>query len=147
MAGYDIHFQPVAKADVHGFKCFTFGFAAALKVQGPQALVNRWAKTYLTPKGSDPLDLTSGTAFASIIGGNTTKLTQDLYDLATISLQDANEQVMAQDIEGLFPDNESLAMATISNFVETADGIELWVEIQTVSGEVLSVRLIDLADR
>jgi hypothetical protein len=147
MAGYDIHFQPVPKADVRGFKIFTFGFSAALKVKGPQALVNRWAKTYLTPKGSDPLDLDSGTSFASIIGGNITKITQDLYDLAQFSLQDANAQVKEQDIAGLFPDNESLSMATITNFVETADGIELWVEIQTVSGEVLTVRLIDLADR
>lgn len=147
MAGYDIHFQPVPKADVKGFKSFTFGFKAALKVQGPQALVNRWAKTFLTPKGSDPLDGTAGTSFAEMIGANITKVTVDLYDVALLSLNDANAQVQKQDVEGLFPENESLASASIIDFVETEDGIELWVEIKTLSGDVLSIRLIDLANR
>jgi hypothetical protein len=147
MAGYDIHFQPVPKKDVKGFKAFTFGFRAALKVQGPQALVNRWAKTFLTPKGSDPLDPKAGTSFADMVGANITQITQDLYDIALLSLNDTNEQVQTQDIEGLFPKNESLASASIIDFIETEDGIELWVEIKTLSGDVLPVRLIDLANR
>jgi hypothetical protein len=147
MAGYDIHFQPVPKKDVKGYKAFTFGFTAALKVKGPQALVNRWAKTFLTPKGSDPLDPTAGTNFADMIGANITSISQDLYDLALLALQDTNEQVKSQDIQGLYPDNESLGSASIIDFVQTQDGIELWVEINTLSGETLQIRLIDLANR
>ena len=46
MAKYDIHFQPVPAAETSGYKCFEFGFQAALKVTGFQALVNRWVKTF-----------------------------------------------------------------------------------------------------
>lgn len=147
MAGYDIHFQPVPKKDVKGYKTFTFGFRAALKVKGPQALVNRWAKTFLTPKGSDPLEPNMGTNFADMIGANITSISQDLYDLALLALQDTNEQVKVQDVQGLYPDNESLGSAAIIDFVQTEDGIELWVEINTLSGESLQIRLIDLANR
>lgn len=145
---YDIHFQPVTPPSaVKGFKVFTFGFKAALKVRGPQALVNRWAKTFMTPKGSDPLDQTAGTNFAEMIGANVTKITEELKDVTILSINDANEQVKKQDIEGLYSDDSRLLSATLLDFVQTADGIELWVEIKTVSGDVLPVRLIDLANR
>jgi hypothetical protein len=147
MAGYDIHFQPVPDADVVGYRMFTFGFKAALKVQGPQALVNRWAKTFMTPKGSDPLDITMGTTFAQLIGANITHVSNELQDVAFLSVLDANNQVKHQDLDGLFPANESLHSATISNFIESTAGVELWVEIKTISGDALTVKLITLADR
>lgn len=147
MAGYDIHFQPVPKTDVKGYKTFTFGFRAALKVRGPQALVNRWVKTFMTPKGSDPLDGRAGTNFAEMIGANITKITEELKDVTILSIGDANEQVKQQDIEGLFSDDSRLMSATLLDLVQTADGIELWVEIKTMSGDVLPIRLIDFANR
>jgi len=147
MPEYDIHFQPVEASAVRGYKTFTFGFKAALKVDGPQALVNRWVKTFMTPKGSDPLDSTIGTTFAEMIGANITQITDELKDVAMLAVIDANEQVKNQDVEGLFPDNERLLSATLYDFVQSVDGIELWVEIKTVSGAVLPVRLIDLANR
>jgi hypothetical protein len=82
-----------------------------------------------------------------MIGANITSVSQDLYDLALLALQDTNEQVKSQDIQGLYPDNESLGSAAIIDFVQTEDGIELWVEISTLSGETLQIRLIDLANR
>jgi len=144
---YDIHFQPLPPSDVRGYKVFTFGFRAALKVQGPQALVNRWVKTFMTPKGSDPLYNNEGTNFAEMIGANITRITEELKDVAFLSIVDANEQVKKQDIEGLFSDDSRLMSATLLDFVQTEDGIELWVEIKTMSGDVLPVRLIDLANR
>jgi hypothetical protein len=144
---YDIHYQPIPKSDVKGFKVFTFGFRAALKVRGPQALVNRWVKTFMTPKGSDPLDNTAGTNFAEMIGSNVTKITEELKDVSILSIMDANEQVKKQDIEGLFSDDSRLMSATLLDFVQTEDGIEFWVEIKTMSGDVLPVRLIDFANR
>lgn len=144
---YDIHFQPVPKEDVKGYKTFTFGFKAALKVRGPQALVNRWAKTFMTPKGSDPLDRTAGTSFSDMIGANITRITDELKDVAILSVIDASEQVKKQDVEGLFSDDSRLMSATLMDILQTADGIELWVEIKTMSGDVLPVRLIDIANR
>jgi hypothetical protein len=144
---YDIHFQPIPPSEVRGYKVFTFGFKAALKVEGPQSLVNRWVKTFMTPKGSDPLDNVAGTNFAEMIGANVTKITEELKDVTILSITDANEQVKKQDIEGLFSDDSRLMSATLLDFVQTADGIELWVEIKTMSGDVLPVRLIDLANR
>lgn len=144
---YDIHFQPIPPSEVKGYKVFTFGFKAALKVEGPQSLVNRWVKTFMTPKGSDPLDNAAGTNFAEMIGANVTKITEELKDVTILSITDANEQVKKQDIEGLFPDDSRLMSATLLDFVQTTDGIELWVEIKTMSGDVLPVRLIDLANR
>ncbi len=144
---YDIHFQPIPQSEVQGYKIFTFGFKAALKVQGPQSLVNRWVKTFMTPKGSDPLYNNAGTNFAEMVGANVTRITEELKDVTILSIADANEQVKKQDIEGLFSDDSRLMSATLLDFVQTADGIELWVEIKTMSGDVLAVRLIDLANR
>lgn len=148
MAGYDIHFQPVPEQDVSGYRVFTFGFKAALKVKGPQALVNRWAKTFMTPKGSDPLDVTVGTTFAQLVGANVSlHATKEIQDVAIFAVGDANDQVKRQDIEGLYPADESLLSAVISDFAATSDGVQLWVEIKTVSGDTLKVKLITLADR
>jgi len=144
---YDVHFQPVPQKDVYGYKTFTFGFKAALKVEGPQALVNRWAKTFMTPKGSDPLDKKAGTNFARMVGTNVTKITEELKDVTILAIDDANNQVKKQDIEGLFPDNERLLSATLMDFVQTSDGIQLWVEIKNMAGDALPLRLVDLANR
>jgi hypothetical protein len=144
---YDIHFQPVDPPDVQGYKVFTFGFTSALKVQGPQSLVNRWVKTFLTPRGSDLLDKKAGTDFASLVGANISKVTTELQDLATLSIIDASEQVKVQDLEGLYPADSCLMSAVLLDFVQAGDSIELWVEIKTMSGDVLPVRLIDLANR
>jgi hypothetical protein len=82
-----------------------------------------------------------------MVGANVTRITEELKDVTILSITDANEQVKKQDIEGLFSDDSRLMSATLLDFVQTADGIELWVEIKTMSGDVLPVRLIDLANR
>jgi hypothetical protein len=147
MAVYDIHFQPVSESDLHGFKTFTFGFQNALKVTGLQALVNRWVKTFMTPKGSDPLDPTVGTTFAEMIGANITRVTEELQDVTNLSIQDANDQVKKQDIEGLFSDDSRLMSATVIDYSQESAGIVLWVEIKNMAGTALTVRLVDLANR
>lgn len=144
MAGYDIHFQPVPASEVQGFKTFEFGYRAALKVKGPQALVNRWVKTLMTPKGSDPLRATSGTAFGNLPGSNISEVTTDLNDVVNLAIQDANEQVMEQDIQGLYPDNERLLNAELLDFIPnaTGDGFDVWVRITNVAGEQVTFRLV-----
>lgn len=145
----DIHFQPVQPGEAFGNRVFTFGFRATLKVSGPQSLVNRWVKTFMTPKGSNPLDKNEGTAFGSLVGSNVSAYHSGVEDVALLSIEDANSQVRKQDLDGLFPADERLANATLLRVdTETAvDGVYLWVRIVNVAGQVLPVRLIELSDR
>jgi len=146
---YDIHFQPVPADEVAGLKIFTFGFTAALKVQGLQALVNRWAKTFMTPKGSDPLDPNHGTDFANLAGSNVDRDSPELKDITIISIDEANTQVREQDIAGVYPPEESLLTATLEGFRETLDGVglEVWVTITNMNEDKLTIKLMDLATR
>jgi len=144
MAGYDIHIQPVPAGEVRGFKCFEFGFEAALKVKGPQALINRWVRTLMTPLGSDPLYPKEGTAFGRLIGANITEVTTDIQDLVSLAVEDANTQVRQQDIEGLYPDNERLLSAEIIDYVGAPDGFEVWVRIKNMAEQEVTFRLVNV---
>lgn len=147
---YDIHFQPVAPGNMYGTRIFTFGFKASLKVQGPQALVNRWVKTFLTPKGSNPLDKNEGTGFGRLVGANISSRNKTgVEDVVLLAIEDANDQVRQQDLDALFPENERLANAVLLRIYTppTGDGTEVWVQITNVAGQVLPVKLMALADR
>ena len=145
MPGYDIHFQQVPQADVAGYKLFTFGFTASLKIQGPQALVNRWLKTFFTPKGSDLLSPSTGTLLASCIGGN---VTGDLEDLVATAIDDTSEQVKVQDLLGEYPTNECLKSATLIQYTSpTSDSFEVWIRLKNQAGESITIRLSDYATR
>ena len=137
---YDIYIQPVPSQNVESYKCYEFGFASALKVRGPQALVNRWAKTFMTPKGSDPLYPEQGTAFGNLPGSNITRVGDDLQDLVSIAIDEASRQVREQDVEGLYDLDEQLQSATLLRFEQLADGIEVWVLIKNMAEESLAVR-------
>ena len=147
MSGYDIHFQPVPAGSVHGVKCFEFGFEAALKVKGPQSLVNRWAKTLMTPLGSDPLAPSEGTTFSSLLSANVGSISVNLQDLVAIAFDEASAQVKEQDVAGFFPDDEKLQSAELMQFEEYADGFVVWVLIKNVAGDALQVPLATLATR
>jgi hypothetical protein len=125
----------------------TFGFRASLKVNGPQFLVNRWAKTFLTPKGTNPLDRSEGTSFGGLLGTNIDAYDASLEDVLILSIEDANDQIRAQDLKGLFPEEERLANATLlrERTVIGRDYVSVWVRIVNVAGRVLPVRLVDLA--
>lgn len=146
---FDIHFQPVPSADVRSTRVFTFGFRASLKVSGPQSLVNRWVKTFMTPKGSNPLDKEEGTAFGRMVGANINSYDHGIEDVILLAIEDANEQVRKQDLEGMFPENERLSNATLlQQKTEIYDDVVvLWVRIVNVAGQVLPVKLMELADR
>ena len=139
MAQYDIHFQPVPSSDVRGYRCVEFGFAAALKVTGFQSLVNRWLKTFLTPLGSDLLDPEAGTGFGFLMESNMGEVNGDVRDAVELAVQDANEQVQDQDLEGLFPEDERLASADIVTYNEVPAGFEVWVRIENEAGTALTV--------
>jgi hypothetical protein len=144
MAQYDIHFQPVPEDEVTGKQCFEFGYAAALKVDGFQSLINRWAKTLMTPRGSDPLDREAGTNFSNMIGGNVSRVTTGIRDLVGAAIEDANEQVRQQDSEGFRSDTEKLQGAELADFREVQAGFEVWVWITNVAGTRLAFRVVSV---
>lgn len=146
----DIHFQPVPVSDVRGTKVFTFGFKSARKVEGLQSLVNRWVKTLMTPRGSDPLDAAAGTDFGSLIGTNIPKSAKgSIIDIVAMAIDDASTQVQEQDKMARYNETESLDQVNLLRFLPTSsgDGFEVWVEIKNQAGEVLVTRLFDMADR
>jgi hypothetical protein len=146
----DIHFQPVPVSDVSGTKVFTFGFKSALKVEGLQFLVNRWVKTLMTPRGSDPLDSSAGTDFGNLIGTNVPKSAKgSIIDIVAMAIDEASEQVQEQDKLARYDETESLDQANLLRFSPTSsgDGFEAWVEIKNQAGEVLITRLFDMASR
>ncbi len=141
MAKYDTYFQPVPASEVRGFKVFEYGFKASVKVRGPQSLVNRWVKTLMTPRGTDPISPNYGTGFSSLLGSNISSVTTDLVDVVNIAIDEASEQVREQDLVGFFPDDERLASAILQNTEIGADGIDVWVNIQNVAGDSVPVRV------
>ena len=146
----DIHYQPVEADQVRGTKVFTFAYKSALKVEGLQALVNRWVRVLMTPKGSDPVEPTFGTAFGDLVGSNIPKSARtDVIDIVSMAIDDASEQVQLQDRNGSYPEEESLSSATISRFTSNTagDGFEVWVTIKNRADEILTVRLSDLSER
>lgn len=146
----DIHYQPVPVSEVRSTKVFTFGFQSAKKVEGLQALVNRWVRILMTPRGSDPLELNAGTDFGTLVGTNIPKSARgSLLDVVAMAIDDASEQVKEQDKNMLYNESESLDQVNLLRFqVNTAgDGFDVWVEIINKAGETLTTRLAGLADR
>lgn len=126
----------------------TFGFESALKVMGPQALVNRWLKTFLTPRGSDPTDLNIGTLFGQLIESNTHSV-EDLKDSVFLAVTDANDQVKQQDIVGLYSQDERLRDATLLGVdVSNSDAsLTTYIRIVNLAGLSLTVKLATQGDR
>ena len=150
MPRYDIHFQPVTPVDdIYGYKAFTFGFTAALGVRGPQALVNRWAKTFITPKGSDLLHPSYGTQFGNLYGSNVLGDFSSLQDVVIMAIDDANEQVTAQDASGIMDADESLSNATLGWLtpLSSGDGFDVGVVITNKANQNLTLRLALMATR
>ena len=122
-------------------QCYEFGYAAALKVDGFQSLISRWAKTLLTPRGSNPLNPEEGTNFSNLIGANIAKVTTGVRDLVALEIEDANEQVRQQDTDGFRPDVERLQSGELREFRESAAGFEVWVLLTNVANEAVSFRV------
>ena len=145
----DIHFQPTPAEDTYGNKVFTFGFVSSLKVWGLQALVNRWAKTFMTPVGSDPLHQEEGTSFAALLGVNINQENPEIEDAVVLAIDDTNEQLAEQESGGGYPENESLGYAKLTEIAydPTSSSVSIWVEISNKLNESMTLKLVELADR
>lgn len=132
---YDLHYALLSEADQRASngKMFTFGFTSAVAVRGPQKLVNRWLKCFLTPKFSDPIDKTYGTTFADLLGGNPTQ--EDFVDTTTLAVDDCNTQMFALDRATTLSDDERLGAAHVASISPLgADGYTVYISITSVAG-------------
>jgi hypothetical protein len=136
----DLHFQLIDPTNQRRKAVFTFGFANPIYVSGPQALVNRWLKVFMTPKGTHPWRHDEGTEFPALIGANFSTFDQLQVDVLD-AIEDATAQVKAQDQKvPARRGNERLLSASLLRFVEVSPTeAEFWVEIQNVAGERINV--------
>jgi hypothetical protein len=140
---YDIHFQIVPEEEQEGAngRVFTFGYASAVGVKGPQKLVNRWVKCFFTLKGSDPLLRTYGTGFSELIGSNVSR-PDDFTDAVALAINDCNQQITAFDQKNFPPDDERLSSAVLTSVVPRgADGYDVYVTIKNAAGALLTTLL------
>lgn len=143
MSNFDVHFQMIAEADQVSAagRVFSFWYANAVGVKGPQKLVNRWIKCFCTLKGTDLLDKNYGTGFPDLLGSNISKR-QDFIDAMSLFISDCNRQLQTYDLAQFPPDNERLASAVLTSVVSLgADGYATYVTIKNVAGETLTVNL------
>lgn len=143
MATFDIHFElvPPDQQVAASGRVFTFGYASAVGVKGPQKLVNRWIKCLCTLKGTDLLDATYGTGFPDLIGSNVSRR-EDFVDAMTLFVNDCNAQMFAFDQNQFPPDDERLASATLTQIVARGvDGFDAYVTIKNAAGSLLLVQV------
>lgn len=136
----DIHIQIINPDEQTFGEVLTFDFADVITVTGFQALMNRWLKTFLTPKGTDPVDKSRGTEFAYLRGSNVSgKLS--LQPLLTEYVEDASAQVRAADRKSpKLPPESRLRTAAIIQIVELdKTRVEFWVELTNDAGLRMNV--------
>lgn len=144
---YDVHYQILPADQQQSARVFGFGFVSAVGVRGPQKLVNRWLKCFMTPQGTDSFDPSYGTGFANLIGSNI-QSTADIIDVVTLAIQSCNEQIRAFETTNLTPTEERLGTATISQILEDGvDGFQVWINISNAAGLQMPVLLPSTSTR
>lgn len=144
---YDIYFQGVAEKDVNSIRFFTFGFNRSIAVRGVQKLILLWLKCLMTPKGSDPTNISAGTDFPNLIGSNISSMA-DVRDVVLLAIDDCNTQIKAIQRVTLPDEDETLASASLTKFQALGeDGFEAWVDIKNIKGTVLTIDLPSMATR
>lgn len=138
----DIHFQLVNPTDQPIGKYFTFGSAFAIGIDGPQKLANRWLKLFMESPGTSALAPGRGTEFSGLIGSNVDAIA-DLQALVRQYIDEANDQLRRLDSRSqTLTNDERLRDGSIIQFnIIPPDGIEVWVELRSVSGRRVEVLL------
>jgi hypothetical protein len=115
-------------------KLFKYADKPYQAISGPQKLVNRFLKIFLTTKGSNPLDPTQGTNFPNLIGGNVSD-SADIETNIQLAIDDCSEQIKAVDsLSPRLTKDEKLEDAVIQQLdILSEDAVEFWITITTVS--------------
>lgn len=142
----DVHIQLIDPTEQTWRAVFTFGRTAPIAVTGPQKLLNRWVKVFMTPVGSHPVRRSEGTRFSNLLRANVDfdRVQPDILE----AVDDATEQLRTADRQTPSrPPNEAIRSATVTRFnLLGASGVEFWVEIVNMAGERLLI-LIPYASR
>lgn len=144
---FDIYFQIVPEAAYTGSKFFSWGQQRTLGVRGIQKLVDMFVLYLMTPVGSDPLDLTRGTDVPNLIGSNVA--TSDAQDILLLAVSKTVQAVQAAQTGFDVPDDERLATATVTKFIEVpeAPGVAAQIFIENIVDEGLTFLLPTLTPR
>lgn len=145
---YDINIQIVPASRYTGMAFYSFGQTRSLGVRGIQKLVNIFAKFLLTPVGTDPTDLTYGTNLTSLIGSNV--VLDDAREILNIAVDATVSAIQGfQSGQSTVPDDERLASASVTNYIEIPDGpgFAAQILIRNVSGQQLLLLLPTLEVR
>jgi hypothetical protein len=134
---FDVYFMSNSDAP----KPFSFGYVSSVGVSGIIKMANRWTMCLLTRKGSDPFSKSTGTNFMNMMGSNISE-TQDVLDMATMSIEDCNTQVRAFDQRSNLSPDERFASAQIER-IEQVDPsrYDLWVTLKNSAGQTTTVSL------
>ncbi len=145
---YDINIQIVPAADYTGMAFYSFGQTRSLGVRGIQKLVNIFAKFLLTPIGTDPTNLEYGTNLTSLIGSNV--VLDDAREILDIAVDATVAAIQGfQTGQASVPDDERLASAAVTNYIEvpSGPGFSAQILIRNVSGQQLQLVLPTLEVR
>lgn len=145
---YDINIQIVPESAYTGMAFYSFGQTRSLGVRGINKLVNMFAKFLLTPVGTDPTDLAYGTNLATLIGSNVVLTdAQEILDMAVSSTVAAIQGF--QTGQPSVPDDERLASAAVTQYIEIPDGpgFSAQILITNVAGQQMQIVLPTLEVR
>lgn len=145
---YDVNIQIVAAENYDGMGFYSFGQKRSLGVRGIQKLVNIFAKYLLTPVGTDPTDLDYGTNLTNLIGSNVSL--DDAREVLDLAVDKTSAAIIAyQTARGSVPDDERLATAVVSDYIEIPEGpgFAAQILITSVSGAQLQIVLPTLEAR
>lgn len=123
-------------------------YPGGLGVKGFQMLIDIWLRIFLTRRGSDPTNLSRGTAFTNLIGSNTALGAAE--EIVRTAITDCNEQVTAlQRQDTTLSPRETLADARLQRFSSdpTGPGFEAYIEIMNRAGERLLINLPEYLNR
>jgi hypothetical protein len=103
----------------------------------------------MTPVGSDYLHPEEGTSFAALIGVNINRDNPDIEDAVVLAVDDTNEQLLAQENDGVYSAEESLGYAKLVTlrYDPASSSVNIWIEISNKLNQVLTLKLVELADR
>jgi hypothetical protein len=142
MTVYDLHFDLVDPMMQSLEGNFAIDPRRPTGISGPQKVVNRFMKTFLTTKGSDPLHRNAGTDFPSLLDGNINNPSDVEPDVITY-IEDVVEQMREIDQESKWlTADEKIETAVLTQFNATGSNtFEIYITITTVSGARVGVLL------
>lgn len=141
---YDTYIEPVPAGEQRRpYDVYRYGFTKHLATKGLHGLINRWAKAFLTEKGSDPTDTDYGAYIGSLIGGNISSPIE-IRDIVSLSVQEASEDLRRYELD--YPpqsEADAFGAAQLERIVidEDAPGVTIYVLLENARGDRTRVAL------